>query len=103
MASRVSDLGGLFRGLTEDSRLHHTHLSAKLLAGPAHLSLPAWIASEKLGFVGNNPWLTTINAAEVRCTPLGHGGEVYGQADGEALGRLPLHIRIVPDALHLLM
>ncbi len=97
MASRVPDLGGLFSGLTPGASLHHPHLHVHLLRGPAHLSLPAWFAMRQ-----RNPLLTTLDVAEVRCTPLG-AGLIYAQADAEGAGTLPVSLRIVPDALTLLM
>ncbi len=103
MASRVSDLGGLFAGLTTASRLHHSHLLVQLLAAPAHLAFPAWIAMGRLGWERANPWLTSVQVDELRCTPLRHGKSIYAQVDGEAVGTLPLIVRLVPAALHLLM
>ena len=102
-ASRIRNLGGLFRGLTADSRLHHPHLLVHLLAGPAHLALPAWAALGKVGLAMTNPWLTTLAVEELRCLPLPSEQPVYAQLDGEAMGPLPFTLRIVPSALWLLM
>ena len=103
MASRISDLGGLFSGLTTASRLHHPHLLIQLLRAPALVAFPAWIAFGRTGFERVNPWLTSLEVEELRCTPLGSGRRVYAQVDGEAVGPLPLTARIVPSALQLLM
>ncbi len=102
IASRVPNLGGLFSGLTTASSLHHPHLQIQLLAAPAHLAFPAWIALGKLGLEKANPWLTSLKVEEVRCVPLDHVKDVYAQVDGESVGPLPLTLRIVPAALHLL-
>ena len=98
-ASRIRNLGGLFRGLTADSRLHHPHLLVHLLAGPAHLALPAWAALGKVGLARANPWLTTLAVEELKCLPLHPEQPVYAQLDGEAMGPLPFTLRIVPSAL----
>ncbi len=103
MASRISDLGCLFTGLTKTSRLHHSYLRIQLLRAPAHLAFPAWISFGKMGFETVNPWLTSLEVEELRCTPLDWGRPVYAQVDGEAFGPLPLSASIVPSALHLLM
>jgi diacylglycerol kinase family enzyme len=103
MASRIQNLGGLFSGLTSRSRLHHPHLLVQLLASPAHLAFPAWMALGKAGLGKANPWLTTLEVEELRCLPLQEEQQVFAQVDGEAAGALPLHIQIVPSSLHLLM
>jgi diacylglycerol kinase family enzyme len=103
MTSRVQNLGGLFTGLTSNSRLHHPHLLVQLLAAPAHLAFPAWMAFGKVGLGHANPWLTTLEVEELRCVPLQEERRVFAQVDGEAMGALPLRIQIVPSSLHLLM
>ncbi len=103
MASRIQNLGGLFRGLTSNSSLHHPHLLVQLLAAPAHLAFPAWMALGKVGLGNTNPWLKTLEVEELRCVPIQKGRKVFAQVDGEAVGTLPLSIRIVPSSLYLLM
>jgi diacylglycerol kinase (ATP) len=103
MSSRISNLGGLFRGLTRQSRLHHPHLLVQLLAAPAHLALPAWMALSKAGFEKANPWLTTLEVEELRCLPLEGERDVFAQVDGETVGAIPMSIEVVPSSLHLLM
>lgn len=103
MVSRVSDLGGLFTGLTRASRLHHPHLLVQLLRAPAHLALPAWVALGKARLDQLNPWLTRLEVEELKCTSLQPTRPVYTQVDAEPCGPLPLTTRVVPAALHLLM
>ncbi len=103
IASRIPNLGGLFGGLTADSRLHHSHLLVQLLRAPAHLSLPAWIAIGRSRLRIPNPWLTTLEVEELRCSTLEPGTETFAQVDGEGVGGIPLSIRIEPGALRLLM
>ena len=73
------------------------------MSGPAHLAFPAWMALSQARLSRVNPWLTTVRAEEVRCLPLHPEREVRGQVDGEAVGVLPLTLKLVPDALTLLM
>lgn len=103
MASRVPDLGGLFRGLTSHSRLHHPHLLAQLVTGPAHLAFPAWFAFGKTGLGNRNPWATSVNVEELICTPLDNRSETFSQVDGEAFGAIPMSLGIVNNALRMLM
>jgi diacylglycerol kinase family enzyme len=97
MASRVPDLGGLFSGLTPLASLRDGFLHVQLLGGPAHVSFPAWFALGRVGV--RNPWLTVVDVEEVRCTGVG----VKVQVDGEALGELPVSLRVVGGGLRLLM
>lgn len=97
MASRVADLGGVFSGTTPLAQMTDTRLHVQLVRGPAWLSLPAWMICGRLGLW--NPWLTTVDCAEVQCA----GAGVYAQADAEGLGPLPMHLRAVPAVLRLLM
>lgn len=102
MASRVPDLGGLFRGLTAGSRLHHGRLQVQLLRGPALLSLPSWMAAAHLRLSAWNPLVETVDVDELRCTALRGHALPHAQVDGEPAGELPLTLRVVPDALWLL-
>ena len=97
MVSRVPDLGGVFSGTTPRASLTDALLHVQLVRGPAWISMPAWMVCGRLGL--RNPWLRTVDAAEVEC----EGAGVYAQADGEPLGRLPISLRVVEDALSLLM
>ena len=108
MAARVPDLGGAFSGLTASDRLTAPHLHVQILRPPARLSLPAWFGLTRLQLP--NPWLTTIDVAQIdvaqiACSPLDsrRAAAVHGQADAEPIGTAPFHLRIVADALTLLM
>jgi diacylglycerol kinase family enzyme len=100
MAARIPDLGGLFSGLTRSADLTHPHLHVQLLHPPAQLSFAAWMLFTRLHLP--YPWLTFIQAVELRCTPLS-ARPVYAQADAEPIGPLPFNLRILPNALTLLM
>ncbi len=103
MVSRVPDLGGLFRGLTTASRLHHPYLLLQMVAAPAHLALPAWFAFGKLGLERFNPWLTKLQVEEVRCTSGSAQPVIHTQVDGELAGTLPFTVGMSPSTAWLLM
>ena len=97
MASRVPDLGGAFSGTTRLARMSDERLHVQVLRGPGWISLPAWLICGKLGLA--NPWLKTFDVEELCCV----GAGVFAQADAEPLGELPMRLRIVRDALWMLM
>ena len=97
MASWVPDLGGLFSGVTHKASVMDGRLHVQMVGGPAWLSLPAWLL---LG--GHTVWVKEVEAQELRCIPLDER-PVYVQADAEPMGALPFTLRVVPDALTLLM
>jgi len=100
MAARVPDLGGLFAGLTPQASLLDEHLHVHLLHAPAQLALPAWFVAARIGLP--NPWLRVVDVEELRCSALS-SASVYLQADAEPMGALPFALRLVPNALDLLM
>ena len=97
MVSRVPDLGGVFSGTTPLARMTESQLHMQVLSGPAWISMPAWMVCGRLGL--RNRWLSTVDVAEVQC----EGEGVYAQADGEPVGRLPISLRVVENALSMLM
>jgi diacylglycerol kinase family enzyme len=104
LVSRVPDLGGAFSGLTRRASLTGDRLQVHLVRPPAFVSLPAWFGLSRMRWP--NPWLKVVEADELRCFPI-HAEPgckpVYAQADAEPLGAIPLTMRIVPNALTLLM
>jgi diacylglycerol kinase (ATP) len=102
MAVRVGDLGGLFSPLVRGALLEHPHLRLTLAAPPARLSLPAWFA---LSWSRLHRWNQHVRTLEVESFTCGSSGEtpVQVQADGEWLGHTPMTVRLIPNALRLLM
>jgi diacylglycerol kinase family enzyme len=97
MACWVPDLGGLFSGVTHRASVMDGRLHMQAVRGPAWLSLPLWLL-----FGARGPWVREIEADELRCTAIG-ARKVYVQADAEPLGVLPLELRVVKDALMMLL
>ena len=103
MAVRVADLGGLFSGLTgKDAGIHDPHLHLISLAPPGWLSLPLWFLSGWLNLRRFNPLLHAVAVTEFSCRPLANPAQHF-QADGEWLGRIPMRVSIVEDALRIVM
>ena len=100
MVSRIPNLGGVFRGLTRGASLEHGHLQVQVVRPPAWVAFPAWFTAAWLR--AGTPWVRTLNVEEIRCEPQ-TAGHVYVQADAEPLGALPCRMRVVPDALTLLL
>jgi diacylglycerol kinase family enzyme len=97
MASWVPDLGGLFSGVTHRASAMDGRLHVQVVRGPAWWSLPAWLLCG-----GHTAWVKEMEVRELRCLPADER-MVYVQADAEPMGALPFSLRVVPDALTLLM
>lgn len=98
LTSRVTNLGGLFRGLNPPCDLRQPWLQVQMLRAPSALSLPAWFVLR-----GANPWVQTLAVEEARCFHTAGQGSVRAQADAEPLGPLPLRLWVQANALRLLM
>lgn len=103
MATRIGNLGGLFRRLTNsNASIDDSALHLHLLSPPALVSLPLWFLSGWLGLRRLNPLLKCIEAESFSCCPL-KGREPDVQADGEWLGQLPMRVSMIPNALRILL
>ena len=103
ICARVGDLGGLFSKLAKGSSLHSRTLRLSYLRPPGRISLPSWFVSGQLGIHRANPWLRTVEVEEFRCEPLASDSNIHSEVDGEWIGRLPISVQLVPDALSLLI
>lgn len=103
MAVRVESLGGLFGKLAGgQATIHDAHLQLLILRPPAVLSLPMWFVSGWLNLHRRNPFLSLVDATSFTCRPFSCPAPHF-QADGEWLGRIPVQVAIVPNALRLLL
>lgn len=103
MCARVADLGGVFSRLVPGSSLLDTDLELVLVKPPAGIGLPAWFALSSAGFHARNPWLQTVRVTEFRCAPLATTQSIHAEVDGEWIGRLPMSVRLIPQAVRMLM
>ena len=103
MGVRVSDLGGIFGRLTPGASLDHGALRLVMVRPPGLVSLPVWFALGHLGLNARNPWVDMVSVDEFECEAINAGDRVHAQVDGEWMGTLPMKVRMVPDAVRLLM
>jgi YegS/Rv2252/BmrU family lipid kinase len=103
MAVRVDSLGGLFSKLTSGSaHVQDATMKLLILSHPAWLALPLWFISGWLHIHGLNRFLRSVRVTSFSCRPLS-SRSAHFQADGEWLGRIPMEVSLIPDALRMLM
>ena len=103
MCSRVANLGGIFRHLVPQSSEADNKLLLSIVKPPAKISLPAWFAFSHLALNAKNPWLEQVRVSEFRCTPFVQNHRIHAELDGEWIGYLPMSVRLLPQAISLLM
>jgi len=102
MAARVDCLGGVFTGLVErGSPMDRESLRLALLRPPGLFSLPLWFLTGWLGLRRLNPFLVEARVRELVCRPL-KSSNVHCEADGEWLGRIPMRVSVIREALTVL-
>jgi diacylglycerol kinase (ATP) len=103
IAVRVASLGGLFNKLAgRNSGIHDPHLQLIFLRPPAWFSLPLWFISGWLNLHSVNRFLGAVKVTQFSCRPISDPAPHF-QADGELLGRIPVQVSIVQNALRILM
>lgn len=103
MAARVDDLGGLFSRLTDRrASVQDRQLQLVILSPPAWLSLPLWFICGWLGLNGVNRFLRCVKVDGFTCRPMSSPSP-HCEADGEWLGRIPMRVSVVQDALRVLI
>jgi diacylglycerol kinase family enzyme len=102
MGVRVRTLGGLFHRLTDRRvSLENTGLQLLVLKPPAWLSLPLWFVSGWAGLGRQNGLLRSVNVKTFSCSASSIPSPHF-QADGEWLGRVPMKVSLVENALCIL-
>jgi diacylglycerol kinase family enzyme len=103
MCSRVANLGGIFSRLGSGSSPFESDLLLSIVKPPARVGLPAWFALSRIGLNAQNPWLEEVRVSEFLCTPIDTNHRIHAELDGEWVGNLPMSIRLLPEAVSLLM
>jgi YegS/Rv2252/BmrU family lipid kinase len=103
ICSRVANLGGIFSPLATGSSANESDLLLSIVKPPARIGLPAWFAFSHARLNTQNPWLEQVRVSEFRCTPLEPNHRIHAELDGEWIGHLPMSVRLLPQAVSLLM
>jgi diacylglycerol kinase family enzyme len=103
ICSRVANLGGIFSRLVTGSSPNESDLLLSIVKPPARIGLPAWFALSHVRLSTQNPWLEQVRVSEFRCTPLESDHRIHAELDGEWIGHLPMSVRLLPQAVFLLM
>lgn len=101
LASRVRNYGGDIT-IARSASLFHEHFELVLFEGAHTLPYLRYLLGVLTGTLAQMKGVCVLQATEVelRC-PADSG--IYVQVDGEFAGRLPVRLRIVPNAVTLLM
>jgi diacylglycerol kinase family enzyme len=103
IAVRVGSLGGLFGKLAgRQANVGDNDMQLILVSPPALLSLPLWFLWSWLGLRGPNGFFRSVRALSFSC-PRTSAPSPHVQADGEWLGRTPMQVSIVENALRILI
>jgi YegS/Rv2252/BmrU family lipid kinase len=103
MCSRVASLGGVFSRLGSGSSPLESDLLLSIVKPPARVGLPAWFALSRVRLNAQNPWLEEVRVSEFRCAPYETDHRIHVELDGEWVGNLPMSVRLIPQAVLLLM
>lgn len=105
LAVRIRQFGGVLRELAPGASLARNDLRLVLCRTGDRTKYLAYVFRALLGMARNVPGIELAYADQVRSNPI--AGEkpedIYVEADGELLGRLPITLSVVPDALTLLV
>jgi len=105
LAVRINDFGGVLRELAPGASLARNDLRLVLCRTGNRAQYLAYVFRGFLGMARSVPGIELAYADQVRCSPI--AGEkpenIYVEADGELLGRLPITLSVVPDALTVLV
>jgi diacylglycerol kinase family enzyme len=101
MVLRIGNLGGVFPGIAKGVTAQPDCMRLIVITKPAWLSLPLWFACAWLRLERRNPFLMKRDVDEFACSE--SGSPVYAQADGEYLGKLPMHVALEQQPITLLL
>jgi diacylglycerol kinase (ATP) len=103
LAIRITNFGGILRRMAPRAALRRNDLELVLFKTRKRLSYLRFVISNMLGRVARVTDIEFAPATELECVPIEGGAEIDVEADGEALGRVPTRISMVPNAVTLLM
>lgn len=104
MAVRIRNFGGMLNHLVPGAKLRNTTLRLMAFKTSNRFRYVRFLAAVMFGRHTFSKRIELLDAISVECRELGGAGrDIFVEADGELLGRLPVRMEMVPDALMLLM
>ena len=105
LAVRINHFGGVLRELAPGASLARNDLRLILCRTGSRLRYLAYVFRGILGMSNGVPGIELAYADQVRCRPIAgeKPEEIYVEADGELLGRLPITLSMVRNALTVLV
>ena len=105
LAVRINYFGGLLRELAPGASFGRNDLRLVLCRTGNRALYLAYVFRGILGMSSGVPGIVLEHANEVACRPIAaeKPENIYVEADGELLGRLPIKLSMVPDALTVLV
>ena len=105
LAIRINQFGGILRELAPGASLERNDLRLVLCRTGSRVLYLVYVLRGMLGLKAEVPGIALAYADQVSCRAIGSGKSerIYVEADGELLGRLPIRLSVVPDALTLLI
>lgn len=104
LAVRVRSFGGVLRRLAPGATLHNSHLQLIAFRTRKRMHYLRFLLAAIAGRQTFNGIVQLHESSTVECRPRnGSRDSLYVEADGEVLGRLPVKIDVVSDALTLLV
>jgi diacylglycerol kinase (ATP) len=105
LAVRINQFGGVLRELAPGASLARNDLRLVLCRTGNRALYLAYVFRGILGMSSGVPGIALEYADEVTCRPIAseRPENIYVEADGELLGRLPITLSMVPDALTVLV
>jgi diacylglycerol kinase (ATP) len=105
LAVRINQFGGVLRELAPGASLARNDLRLVLCRTGNRALYLAYVFRGILGMSKGVPGIVLAHADQVTCRPIAteKPENIYVEADGELLGRLPITLSTVPDALTVLV
>jgi len=105
LAVRINHFGGVLRELAPGASLARNDLRLVLCRTGSRARYLAYVFRGVLGMSAGIPGIELAYADQVTCRPIASEKpeNIYVEADGELLGRLPITLSVVPDSLTVLV
>jgi diacylglycerol kinase (ATP) len=105
LAVRINHFGGVLRELAPGASLVRNDMRLVLCRTGNRALYLAYVFRGMLGLSSGVPGIELVHADEITCRRASgeKDEDIYVEADGELLGRLPITLSMVPDALTVLV